>query len=821
MRFPRTRSGKFLNLRTGMIALTVSFSLAACVGTVGRQSLRGDYSSIATETKGQDYTSLSVMNHYNVCNAFLSMQQISKVDECMAPLWKRAYTEDFSAGGLYTYTKDYIDILLNSIEANKFIEIGDFESALGYAEKAYAATKRDPRAKLNQALSVFTSITTLGLNNPNAKDGYNAKYSRQIASAEPYGLVATIETLRGNGARAEQMRARLRTIYDKSGKSAIDHAPALAIVRRWLAQSYYVAGDYEAAYDISTRDDRSAGMKARDAFASGLILIEKPVLDAITYSVSGTTFDDIGFANKFPAEIMLYRSAFKTGRLDVARKGFDELLAEERAKGFASLYFRLLHERAQISLAEKDETGAERFLKRAIELLEAQRSQLAQESYKLGFVGDKLVVYADMIKLLFAQGRYEEAFEYVERGKAQALVDLLASKSEFKGGTGNAETKALLDQHRQLEAESRTAAPSTKSTKVRSARETLGKIKATSAELGSLVTVSASSVKEIQGLLGPDEALIEYFYQDSEAYVFVVRKDSVKAVPFAADDLHDDVADFRDAIDDYQSNNWRPAANSLYRRLIAPIKGSLKGVRHLTIVPHGALHYLPFNALGRDPLIENHTVRLLPSASTLWFLDKKNKPTADMLVFGNPDLGDASLDLPGAEQEANGIAGLWSDSQVLFRKTASESVAKKSAGAFRFLHFASHGEFNPDEPMQSRMLLAPDGENDGSLTISEIYDLRLNADMVTLSACQTGLGDVKNGDDVIGLNRGFLYAGAKSVVASLWNVPDDSTRDLMIAFYRNLRTMDQRTALQKAQLSTRAKYSHPIFWAAFQMTGGT
>jgi CHAT domain-containing protein len=158
---------------------------------------------------------------------------------------------------------------------------------------------------------------------------------------------------------------------------------------------------------------------------------------------------------------------------------------------------------------------------------------------------------------------------------------------------------------------------------------------------------------------------------------------------------------------------------------------------------------------------------------------------------------------------------------VVLRKHASESLIKKTASVFRYIHFASHGQFKPDAPMQSRLLLAADNDNDGSLTVSEIYDLKLNADMVVLSACQTALGDVKNGDDVVGLNRGFLYAGAKSIVGSLWAVPDNPTKDLMIGLYTNLKSLGLREAMQKAQLSALKKYKHPFNWAAFQLTGGT
>ena len=104
--------------------------------------------------------------------------------------------------------------------------------------------------------------------------------------------------------------------------------------------------------------------------------------------------------------------------------------------------------------------------------------------------------------------------------------------------------------------------------------------------------------------------------------------------------------------------------------------------------------------------------------------------------------------------------------------------------------------------------------------MSEIYDLELNADMVVLSACQSALGDVKNCDDVVGLNRGFLYAGAKSIFGILWEVPDNPTKDLMVGLYTNLKSMGLREAMRKAQLSALEKYKHPLNWAAFQVTGG-
>ena len=128
--------------------------------------------------------------------------------------------------------------------------------------------------------------------------------------------------------------------------------------------------------------------------------------------------------------------------------------------------------------------------------------------------------------------------------------------------------------------------------------------------------------------------------------------------------------------------------------------------------------------------------------------------------------------------------------------------------------------FNPDAPLQSRLFLAADAANDGMLTVPEIYDLNLDANLVVLSACETGLGDISAGDDLVGLNRGFLFAGANGIVSSLWQVPDEATSYLMSRFYTYLQSEAPSSALAAAQQDTRALYPHPFYWAAFQLTGG-
>ncbi len=234
------------------------------------------------------------------------------------------------------------------------------------------------------------------------------------------------------------------------------------------------------------------------------------------------------------------------------------------------------------------------------------------------------------------------------------------------------------------------------------------------------------------------------------------------------------------------------------------------------------MHYLPFNALqdGKKYLIERYSIRVLPSASVIKYLKagKANKP-GDILVFGNPDLGDPRYDLAYAQNEAVAVAKMRSHSKMFLRKAATVTAFKKYSGGFNCIHFATHGQFEPDAPLRSALLLAKDAESDGLLTVDRLYSMKLDADLITLSACETGLSKIANGDDLVGLTRGFLYAGASSIVASLWKVDDLATSQLMTRFYKEMDKTDKREALRTAQLETKKKYPHPYYWASFQLTG--
>jgi len=165
------------------------------------------------------------------------------------------------------------------------------------------------------------------------------------------------------------------------------------------------------------------------------------------------------------------------------------------------------------------------------------------------------------------------------------------------------------------------------------------------------------------------------------------------------------------------------------------------------------------------------------------------------------------------------FAVIYPKSAVYLKEQASKPRAISSGPNFEMLHFAVHAEFNEEDPRSSALLLASEGKEDGRLKVGEIFSLNLKADMVVLSACETGLGKISSGDEIIGLTRAFIYAGTASIVTTLWKVNDRSSYELMREFYQHLKTSKKSEALRQAQLRTMKEFPEPFYWAAYQLTG--
>jgi CHAT domain-containing protein len=526
---------------------------------------------------------------------------------------------------------------------------------------------------------------------------------------------------------------------------------------------------------------------------------------------------------ELPRAYMENKALLELGQRDRARSGYASMLKVPQIAANSEIHWMVLSDYGGILEADKAYDQAIEAYRTALGIIEAQRSSINTEANKIGFIGDKQDVYAKLVTLLFGRSRFAEALEIVERSKSRALVDMLASKQQFGApladrsqGSNFSEALAEIDQQDMALREQSGQRVRSAASKPGAAQSAAAKLPA---ELRGLVAVKALKPAEIQALLAPDESLLAYFAHGNTMFVLLVQRNAITARKVESAELERDIRKLRLSIS--QELDVDTLLASLYQRLIGPVAEQLTTPR-LTIVAHGPLHYLPFSALkmADQYLVDRYAIRMLPSASVLQFLRPHgNTEGAQSLVLGNPDLHNAALDLPGAQMEAEAVATLLSKPTVLLRDKANKQALRRLAPGARYVHVASHGEFDDRHPLQSSLLLSAPKMQEGRLTVSDMYELGLDAELVTLSACETGLGSVARGDDVVGLTRGLLYAGARSVVTSLWKVDDDSTRELMTQLYRNLRTQSPDEALRAAQLATRKQFAHPYYWAPFYLTG--
>jgi len=513
-------------------------------------------------------------------------------------------------------------------------------------------------------------------------------------------------------------------------------------------------------------------------------------------------------------------------------------------------------------MAEGDGNTREAFEQyaQAIKTVETMRRELSDPGLKSLFMEDKFFVYEWMIQLLHKMKRDDEALHYLERAKARVMLDMLRDKTfasgdrelnellarerslrdqvqELASGSGQVSLQEMEEEDQALPESGKDDSPALK--RLQSELESVvRRIEVLNPDLASLLTVNPLRAKEIQALLDGDTALLAYFMGSEMNVVFMVTREKITGIEIRAQvkEMAEKVKEFRSQTDQgvslklFTSKEYVKPLSELYVILIGSVEGEIADKRHLVVVPHGVLHYLPFQAL-RSPegryLIDSFTVSYLPSASVLKYARSINRGNhRDLLAAANPITDLAPL--PAAEAEAREVSALFERKLVLLGSGATKSAVKKEGPRYDFLLFSTHGEMIESDPLKSNLRFTPSPQDDGKLTVSEIFDMEVKANLVTLSACETALargmkGDLPQGDDLVGLSRAFIHAGTPSVVASLWRVSDDSTVVMMRSFYRNLRSMSKAEALRQSQVelakASSEAFSHPFFWAPFILVG--
>ena len=650
------------------------------------------------------------------------------------------------------------------------------------------------------ALDAFTAFTHLGM-----------KY--EAAKAATFSAIAISQ--QGRHRQALESFDRARALFVKEHN---DLWPGL--IDLYKALVYYEAGENDEAEDLA--------LKALGYFSNSVLPSKAALCELLLAALELRGSD--------PEEARRYCSAALSR------------LTHLDSPATYQAYFML----GQAEEASGNTELARQAYEQAFKKLEDLRSHLGKEELKIAFLKNKLAVYEGLVvtslAVSFGVRAQKEAFGYIEQAKSRSLADLIAFRSSSIVSRDPKTLSPAMGEFRdlrqklnwtyhQIEIEELSADGGSQQ-RIQQLRQlsrsyedalvkAFSQVQSVDREFASLQSAKTVSVEELQEILPENTLLLEYYTARNRFYVCLVSRKQFKIVALG------DVMGVREKLRllQLQLAKFRLGADyikrlekglleatqahleELYALLIAPIREQL-AAEHLIIVPHAFLHYLPFHALsdGKKYLIDDFSISYAPSSSIFAVCQAKLLPATDgkTLVLAVPDAR-----APFIDEEARFVAAAMGNANLFLGEDATEEQLRVHGPGSRFIHIATHGYFRQDNPMFSSIRLG-----NSLLSLFDLYQLHFDAELVTLSGCGTGMNVVIGGDELIGLVRGLLYAGAQTLMVSLWEVHDQSTAEFMQDFYQGFKNAaNKANALRSAVLKLKEKHRHPYYWAAFALVG--
>jgi pentatricopeptide repeat protein len=763
--------------------------------------------------------------------------------------------------------------------------LGDFTGAASYFQKALTI-EREIGYREGEAYQLGRLAELYSIRGEYAKaiQSYNEALDIHRDLGHVYGEATWLEALGGIYLEVgdyQRALGSLQQVFELH--KGIGNRSGEASTYTKIGHVYQGMKDYEKArnsYELSRKIHRELGEKAGEClnniYLSYLLNMNGDTELALENLKNAEKISD-GIGERM-LQILVQEQLgdFYRGQGDVknAHRAYGKGISISEGLENPELKWQLFYGDGKLWELQGDDERAYYAYQATVTSIEDIREKAEIEELRAGIFRDRFEAYRAIINVLVRMGRIDEAFQYIERSRSRNLLDLLGNaKIPIKGIQTQeqikreqilrAKIKALVTQiseeTRRNKESVRDAAIEDYQTELQETRQEyknlLIDLKLQNLEYASLVSIETISASTTQKMLDEESALLEYLVSKNSIIIFVVTKEAVHVVTVAEGEasIRGRIMLFQGtAVEDISAEklleqHWILPMQDLYDILIKPVinNGYLANKKHLIIIPHGLLHYLPFQALivGHESqitkssrphfLIEDFDITYAPSASVLRLCKKKGSFPGNSLLLLAPRISA----LPMSENEVKEIAATYGEgAECYLRGRATESLVKEQGQKFRQLHFATTAVFNKSNPLFSRLELAGDDRDDGNLEVHEIFGLNLNASMITISACQTALGSgytvaVPQGDDLISLCRAFLYAGSPSVVASLWEITDPSTALFMIRFYTHLKNMTKSEALAQTQrdmisgdvfLKEGEKtdvYSHPYHWASFVLVG--
>ncbi len=608
---------------------------------------------------------------------------------------------------------------------------------------------------------------------------------------------------------------------------------------------------FRKARELFARENNQAWIATIDLYQALVLHSEGRLAEAKTLSESALEFFAASpLAGKAAlCRLLLARIHLDAGRLPLAREVCMEALEKLCQVESPALAYQGYYVLGLIEEALGGYEAAWEAYRKAHEQLESLRSQLKTDELKIAFLKDKLEVYEALVRLCLDRGSpadEQSAFVYIEQAKSRSLADLIAFRSHQLPGSTRASgslserVSALREEWnwyvRAIQSqESQASDPRNPQIEKlrRSAREcehrlleAMAVLRVHDREFASLHGGAPIDLDAIRSSLPHGAMLVEYYRVRHRFYACLLSRDTLKIVPAGSAPelrrvlqlLRFQLSKFRlgrEYVDTFHHQLLEAADAHLrefYRQLIEPVERDLRA-DHLIIAPHDFLHYLPFHALPSvgGYLGSRFSISYTPSAAVYHLCRTRNTELGEgTLVLGVPDPA-----APQIRREADAVAAARPGAEVFIGPDATEDVLRNRGARARFVHIATHGSFRQDNPMFSSINLG-----NAQLSLFDLYRLRLPAELVTLSGCGTGLNVVVGGDELMGLSRGLLYAGARSVLLTLWDVHDQSTAEFMRLFYEELAAgKDKARAVQSAMEAIRRYQPHPFYWAPFVLVG--
>jgi|WetSurMetagenome_2_1015567.scaffolds.fasta_scaffold00004_135 CHAT domain-containing protein/Tfp pilus assembly protein PilF len=739
----------------------------------------------AGDKRGEMEAYLTLGNNYSDLGDIITSQAFAEQSISLA--------EELSAGTGRQYQ------LLSSLSSS----LGKYEEALGYQEKALADAEK--YRIIGQIIwsnigmgDIYREIGDI----KNAERYYNiAGHIKDTASLKTGSLQASLDLRSGDISRANEY-------YLLEGSRT---GSALSCLK--LSEIFIRDGKPDSALLLL---DQAGSMFRTSGNLQGLsdvqLLKGSLMVDRQNYQQALRLLDSVKLAADFPESV--WQAWFHLGRL-YEKTGQDDKAIEA--------------------------------YRNSISVIEKIRGNLTIDEFRSIYLDNKRQVYDRLVNILLKNKMPVEAFQVSEQARARAFYDILAGRKINFGGISSGDLISQEQEKRieiqklykllQKKTSGYEGSPGKEPADFVQVRDALAevrkeyddiirKIRINNPSYAEIVTAEPVKLKEIQSRIDTGTVVLEYWVSTDGLTIWMITHSEIisRTIDIKDTDLNLMIENTRRDIRNNSAAGTSKGLKELYNVLIEPVESDISSFSNLIIIPNQSLHFLPYQALKNsrsEYLIQRFNLSYAPSASV--FMICNDRIVRSGSKFMGMALSDISVGnspgLPGTTDELNKILPLFPDHISAFGQESTEGFAKKNSAECSFLHFATHGSYNYRQPLYSFLLFPPGDGEDGRLNVYEVFEMKLNARLVTLSACETGLGNISQGDELTGLSRAFLFAGSSTVIVSLWSVADEPTAMLMKNFYSYMRGHPVQEALAMAQRDVIKLYPQPAYWAPFILIG--